>query len=134
MSIVGDFHTPNGPENGILPKHILSKMASQGFIAPYLIEGEFFVSDGPYNTKDYPISTRAGQSMGRLFVTNIRLLFWSDDTSMPHLGVFYGDIQAWKTTWMPMKSRAVNMVVSGKKVLFAANVTAVENASFMIAK
>ena len=66
--------------------------------------------------------------MGRIFVTNLRILFWSDDVTKPHVGLFYDDIQGWKTSWMPMKSRGVIAMVAGRKVIFAANSTAVENA------
>jgi hypothetical protein len=67
--------------------------------------------------------------MGRVFVTNFRLIFWSDDEDKPHIGVFYSDIESWKTNWMPMKSRGVIMYVSDRKVIFAANSTAMEHAS-----
>ena len=92
------------------------------------MEDEFYSWDGPYNTKDPVLVTGPGQSMGRLFVTNFRILFWSDDLPKPHVGLFYDDIQGWKTTWMPMKSRGVIVIVAGRKVIFAANSTAIENA------
>lgn len=128
MPSIGDFHVPNGPEVGYLPKIVTNKEMSAQLIAPYLIEDEFYSWDGPYNTKESVLATRPGQSMGRLFVTNLRLLFWSDDLPKPHVGLFYDDIQGWKTTWMPMKSRGVIAVVAGRKVIFAANSSAVENA------
>jgi len=58
--------------------------------------------------------------MGRLFVTNQRLLFCSDDLPKPHVGLFYGDIQGWKTNWMPLKSHGVTVIVNGRKVICAA--------------
>lgn len=128
MPSVGDYHIPNGPETGHLKSIIPNKDVSIALISPYLIEGEHFVWDGPYNTKEYPIATRPGRSMGRLFVTNLRLLFWSDDTPKPHAGIFYDDIQGWKTSWMPMKSRGVILIVNGNKTIFAANSTAIQNA------
>jgi hypothetical protein len=128
MPKVGDFHVPNGPASGNLPKIIQDKEASSSLITPYLIEDEFYSWDGPYNTKDQALRTRPGQSMGRLFVTSTRLLFWSDDTTKPHVGLFYVDIQGWKSSWMPMKSRSVVVCVGGRKVIFVANSTAIENA------
>ena len=128
MPSIGDFHVPNGPEVGYLPKIVTNKEMSAQLIAPYLIEDEFYSWDGPYNTKESVLATRPGQSMGRLFVTNLRLLFWSDDLPKPHVGLFYDDIQGWKTTWMPMKSRGVIAMVAGRKAIFAANSSAVENA------
>ena len=132
MPSVGDFHAPNGPEVGYLPKIIPNKDISTQFITPFLIEDEFFSWDGPYNTKDQVLVTRSGQSMGRLFVTNLRLLFWSDDLTKPHVGLFYEDIQGWKTSGMPLKSRGVIAIVAGRKVIFAANSTAIENAERFI--
>jgi hypothetical protein len=128
MPSIGDFHSPNGPSVGHLPKIIPNKDLSLQLISPFLIEDEFYAWDGPYNTKDPVLVTRPGQSMGRLFVTNLRILFWSDDLPKPHVGLFYEDIQGWKTSWMPMKSRGVIVIVNGRKVIFAANSTAVENA------
>lgn len=134
MTTVGDFHVPNGPDTGHLRAIIPNKDVSIALVTPYLIEGEHYVWDGPYNTKEIPLATRHGQSMGRLFVTNLRLLFWSDDTAKPHVGLFYDDIQGWKTSWMPMKSRGVIAIVNGRKTLFAANSTAIENAERYIKK
>jgi len=134
MPRVGDFHVPNGPVSGILPKIIQEKELSSSLIVPYLLGDEFYSWDGPYNTKDLALRTRPGQSMGRLFVTSTRLLFWSDDATKPHIGLFYDDIQGWKTSWMPMKSRGVVVFVGGRKVIFAANSTAIANAERYIKK
>jgi len=131
---IGDFHSPNGPEVGYLPKIVPNKDVSAKLIAPFLTENEFYSWDGPYNTKDLVLVTRPGQSLGRLFVTNLRILFWSDDLPKPHVGLFYEDIQGWKTTWMPMKSRGVIAIVAGRKVIFAANSSAVENAERFMRK
>ena len=128
MPSIGDFHAPNGPEVGYLPKIVPNKHVSAQLIGPFLMEDEFYSWDGSYNTKDSVLVTRPGQSMGRLFVTNLRILFWSDDLPKPHVGLFYDDIQGWKTSWMPMKSRGVIVIVAGRKVIFAANSSAVENA------
>lgn len=132
MPSFGDFHSPVGPDFGLLPKIVSNKDISTRLIAPYLLEEEFYAWDGPYNTKEYILATRPGQSMGRLFVTNQRLLFWSDDVPKPHVGLFYSDIQGWKTNWMPLKSRGVTVIVNGRKVVFAANSSAVENAERFI--
>lgn len=128
MPSFGDFHAPIGPEVGYLPRIVQDKDISAKLISSFLMEGEFFSWDGPYNTKDSLLATRVGQSMGRLFVTNQRILFWSDDLPKPHIGLFYDDIQGWKTSWMPLKSRGVIAMVAGRKVIFAANSTALENA------
>ena len=132
MPSFGDFHAPNGPEVGYLPKIVPNKDASAQLISPFLIEGEFYSWDGPYNTKDQILVTRQGQSMGRLFVTNLRLFFWSADLPKPHVALFYDDIQGWKTSWMPMKSRGVVVIVNGRKCIFAANSSAIENAERFI--
>lgn len=132
MPQFGDFHSPNGPDYGYLPKVVPNKDVSASLIAPYLLEEEFYSWDGPYNTREKLLATRPGQSMGRLFVTNQRLLFWSDDLPKPHVGLFYGDIQGWKTNWMPLKSRGVTLIVNGRKVIFAANSSAIENAERFI--
>lgn len=128
---VGGFHRVDGPSLGRLPKYMPQKNDAIILLSPYLMDGEKYVWDGVYNTKDPQLTTRHGnaQSMGRVFVTNFRLIFWSDDEDKPHIGVFYSDITSWKTNWMPMKSRGVIMYVSDRKVIFAANSTAMEHAS-----
>lgn len=132
MPSVGDFHEPIGPNVGYLPKILPNKDFSAEVISPFLLENEFYSWDGPYNSKDKLLVTRPGQSMGRLFVTNLRLIFWSDDLPKPYVGLFYEDIQGWKTSWMPMKSRGVIAMVAGRKVIFAANSSAIENAERFI--
>ena len=132
MPTFGDFHAPSGAEVGFLPKVIPNKDVSSQLVSTFLIEGEYYSWDGPYNTKDPVLATRPGQSMGRLFVTNLRFLFWSDDLAKPHVGLFYEDIQGWKTSWMPMKSRGAIVIVNGRKIIFAANSTAIENAERFI--
>jgi hypothetical protein len=128
----GDFHVPIGPNVGSIPRIIPNKDFAAQLIYSFLVKGEIYVWDGPYNTKDRALVTRPGQSMGRVFVTNKRLLFWSDDVLKPHVGLFYDDIQSWNTSWMPLKSRGVTAMVAGRKVLFAANSTAIENAERFI--
>ena len=134
MASIGDFHVPNGPDYGYLPRIVPNKDLSAQFISPYLIENEFYSWDVPYNTKDKTLATKPGQSMGRLFVTNFRILFWSDDLPKPHVGLFYEDIQGWKTSWMPLKSRGVTAIVAGRKIIFAANSSAIENAERLMKK
>jgi len=128
---VGDFHSINGPSIGRLPKIVTDRAAMIPLISPFLISNEEFLYDGVYNTRDAILSTRYGneQSMGRMVVTNLRLIFWSDDFDKPHIGAFYSDITYWKTNWMPLKSRGVVMNIGGRKVIFAANSNAVETAS-----
>ena len=127
---IGGFHNVNGSSIGRLPKYMPNKDDAALLIDNFLMAGEVYVWDGVYNTKDNQLSTRVGtQSMGRVFVTNTRLIFWSDDEDKPHIGVLYNDIESWKTSWMPMKSRGVVMYVGGQKVIFAANSTAMEHAT-----
>jgi len=127
---IGGFHNVNGSSIGRLPKYMPNKEDAAVLIDNFLMTGEVYVWDGVYNTKDNHLSTRRStQSMGRVFVTNTRLIFWSDDEDKPHIGVLYNDIESWKTSWMPLKSRGVVMYVGGQKVIFAANSTAMEHAT-----
>jgi len=133
---VGDFHSVDGPSVARLPKIIVDKSQTYALITPFLILDEELHYDGVYNTKDSQISTRNynSQSQGRMFVTNHRLLFWSDDYDKPHIGAFYSDITYWKTNWMPLKSRGVVMNIGNRKVIFAANSNAVAKASEFITR
>jgi hypothetical protein len=127
---VGGFHEINGPSLGRLSKYMPNKDDAAVVINAYLVAGEDYLWDGVYNTKDQQLSTRRStQSMGRVFVTTSRLIFWSDDEDKPQVGVFYSDIESWKSSWMPLKSRGVVMYVGGRKVIFAANSTAMEYAT-----
>jgi hypothetical protein len=127
---IGGFHEVSGSRGGRLPKYMPNREDAAQLIDGYLMRGEEYIWDGVYNTKDQNLSTRRGtQSMGRVFVTNTRLIFWSDDEDKPHVGVLYNDIESWKTSWMPLKSRGVIMYVGGQKVIFAANSTTMEHAT-----
>ena len=127
----GDFHSINGPNVRKLPKIITDRTIMIPLVRPFLLTGEEFLYDGVYNTRDANISTQYGnkQSMGRMIVTNLRLIFWSDDYEKPHIGAFYSDINYWKTSWMPLKSRGIIMNIGGRKIIFAANSNAVDMAS-----
>ena len=48
MPSIGDFHVPNGPEVGYLPKIVPNKDVSVQLISPFFIEDEFYSWDGPY--------------------------------------------------------------------------------------
>ena len=128
----GGFHVPLGDGTVFLPRIMQDKNLSMHAILPYLEPGETYVWDGPYNTADPQIVTRHGQSQGRLFVTNHRLLFWSDDTRKPQAGIYYEDIMEWKTSWMPLKNRGVALHTGLTKVIFIANSTAVKHADYQI--
>lgn len=132
MKSSAGFHTISGPEIGYLPKVVRDKSITIECIDAFLESDEEYSWDGPYNTREPLLATRPGQSLGRLFVTTKRLIFWSDDFPKPHLGIYYEDIQGWKTTWMPLASRGVFITVSGKRYLFAANATAVKNAERLL--
>ncbi len=128
MAALGTFHVVDGPSIFLLPKHTRSKEFGAQVIQDFLLEEEIYSWDGPYNTKQSPIATHSGQSLGRVFITNKRLVFWADEQFKPHVGLFYKDIQGWKSRWMPMSSRGVIMVVNNKQYIWAAAKTAVRHA------
>jgi hypothetical protein len=121
-----------GPIAGKLPKLILDKNKGGEIITPYLIEGETYHWVGSYNTKNPNIAVKQGQSLGHLFVTNTRLIFWPDEAFKPNVAIHYSDIAQWKSSWLPMKSRAVNIVIGGEKLIFAAAKTAVRKAEALL--
>lgn len=128
MSIPNPYREVNGPITGILPKLILDKNKGGEIISPYLSKDEIYQWVGSYNTRDSNIAVKKGQSLGHLFVTNTRLIFWPDEAFKPHVAIHYSDIEQWRSSWLPMKSRAVNLVLGGNKLLFAAAKTAVRKA------
>jgi len=50
----------------------------------------------------------------------------------PHAGLFYEDIEVWRTSWIPLQSRGVCVTTGGQEFLFAAYVTAVLKAETYI--
>ena len=131
MEALGYFHQITGPNVGILPKHTGSKDFGARVIQTFLIEGESYSWDGPYNTRDFPVAVRKGQSLGRVFVTNKRLIFWPDEELKPNVGLFFKDIQGWQSQWLPMRSRGVRLVTGNRQFMFAAAKTAVKNAEII---
>lgn len=122
------FHVPQGQDYGYLSKIIRDKRITSSVIDTFLDASERYIWDGPYNTADPEIVTRLGQSQGRLFVTDIRIMFWSDDCRKPHKGIYYKDIENWKSSWMPLMNRGVALTVLSRKIIFLANSTAVKHA------
>jgi len=133
MSNKSFFHEVHGPITGKLPKLIFDKKLGGEIILPYLLQDETYQWVGSYNTKDSGIAFKQGQSLGHLFVTNKRLIFWPDEAFKPHVAINFSEIQGWKSSWLPMKSRAVNLLLGGRKVLFAAAKTAVRVAEQFVA-
>jgi hypothetical protein len=132
MRELGSFHEVLGPEKTKLPKHTRSKEFGAQVIQSFLKDGEHYSWDGPYNTKAQPIATFQGQSLGRVFVTSERLLFWPDELLKPHLGLSYKDIQGWKSSWLPMSSRGVIMIVNNQQYIWAGAKTAIRHAEQFI--
>lgn len=119
------FHTPVGIPEKIMPHYVArgQKELVASIIVPFLQDDEVYVTHGLYNTKDRLISVNGGQSLGRLVVTNQRLIFWPDDYLYPHLAVDFASMYDWESQWM-FKLRGLFFFVEGQRHMFGTHKTA----------
>jgi hypothetical protein len=119
------FHTPKGIPEKIMPHYVAreQKELVASTILPFLQENEVYVTHGLYNTKDRLISVRGGQSLGRLVVTNQRLIFWPDNFAAPHLAVDFESMYDWEIQWM-FRLRGLFFFVDGQRHMFGTHKTA----------
>ena len=119
------FHTPHGLKQKDMPHFVAreQKELVAEVIGPFLEEGEFYVTHGIYNTKDKLISIKSGQSLGRLVVTNMRLIFWPDKYPQPKLAVDFASMYDWEITSM-FNSRGIFFFVEGQRHMFGTHKTA----------
>ena len=119
------FHTPVGIPEKLMPHYVAreQKELVAEVIAPFLQVNEFYVIHGIYNTKDQLISVTGQQSLGRLIVTNTRLIFWPDNYMYPHIAVDFASIDNWEIQWM-FNSRGLFFFVDGQRHMFGTHKTA----------
>ena len=119
------FHTPRGTSEAVMPHYVAREQKDlvASVIAPYLEQGESYVIHGLYNTKDKLISVTGGQSLGRVVVTNQRLIFWPDNFAAPHLAVDFESMYHWEIQWM-FKLRGLFFFVDGQRHMFGTHKTA----------
>jgi hypothetical protein len=121
------FHTPIGIAEMLMPHYVAREQTElvESIIKPFLIANEHYVRHGLYNTKDKFISVTNGQSLGRVIVTNLRLIFWPDDYMYPHLAVDFESIYYWESTWM-FNLRGIFFFVEGQRYMFDTHKSAAE--------
>ena len=116
------IHMPSGPETTMLPKYFGSREMSKTAILPHLEDFEIYIWDGVYNTKDARLAySQFGQSLGRLYVTNQRLLFWPDKSTKPYRAVYWLDIEKVNKIRLPLTTNLFGFEIlsSDKKAIFA---------------
>jgi hypothetical protein len=119
------FHKPQGITSKPMPHYVAREQKDlvASVIDPYLIENERYEIHGIYNTKDAIIGITGNQSLGRLIVTNLRLIFWPDYLGYPHLAVDYESIYDWETTWM-FNYRGIFFYTGGHRHMFGTHKSA----------
>jgi hypothetical protein len=119
------FHTPVGTPEKVMPHYVAREQREvvAEVVAPFLQENEYYVIHGIYNTKDHLISVTGHQSLGRIIVTNTRLIFWPDNYIYPHLAIDFESIGNWELQWM-LNSRGLFFFVDNQRHMFGTHKSA----------
>ena len=119
------FHKPVGVTQKDMPHFVAREQRElvAEAIGPFLEEDECYVTHGIYNTKDKFISVTQNQSLGRLIVTNRRLIFWPDHFKQPHLAIDFESIYDWEVARV-FNSRGIFFFVENQRYMFGTHKTA----------
>lgn len=77
----------------MLPAKVMSPGEAAKYLQPFLLDGEFYISDGLAQSMD--IAKRfgvQGAGEGRMFVTNARIIHWVEETEEPWLYLDFSEV------------------------------------------
>lgn len=77
----------------MLPAKVMSPGEAAKYLQPFLLDGEFYISDGLAQSMD--IARRVGiqgAGEGRMFVTNARIIHWVEETEGPWLYLDFSEV------------------------------------------
>jgi len=115
------FYTPDWPEIVQINKWGGAKGMGEdfrkGLISDLLLGSEIVYSSKIFGSRN-PILMFQNCDTGWLFVTNKRILFWSDESKKPHTAIDFENITKCSSRWAIMKMRSVKIKVDGVTVKF----------------
>jgi hypothetical protein len=115
------FYNPGLPIIGHIDKRGGAKGMGEDFrkdlIGNYLTESEIVHTSKVFGSRN-PILMFQNCDTGWLFITNRRILFWSDKSNTPHSAIDFESITKCNSRWAIMKMRSVKIQVDGTPVKF----------------
>lgn len=123
------FYTPEFPEIGYLKKlgaaQGMDENFRKGLIKGYLDESEKIYTSKAFGSRNPKLMFQNGD-LGWLFVTNKRIIFWSDNSLKPHIAVNYDDINFCKIGYAIMGQKTLKIDVNGDIIKFGTHKFAAE--------
>jgi hypothetical protein len=128
------FYPPDFPEIGYLKKWGGAQGMDENFrknlIKKYLPDSEIVYLSKAFGSKNLILKHNKCDE-GWLFVTDKRILFWSDNSTKPNVAIDFQDIKKCRTSkWGIMKQRSITIQSDGFPVLFVTH----KEASKLISK
>lgn len=127
------LYTPSFPEIGFLSKWGsaggMSEEFRKGILKEFLTDSETPLASKAFGSRNEKLMF-LNCDLGWLIVTNIRILFWSDKSTKPHVAIDLKDINSCKSSWRIMKQRSVKIYVNNEKIKFGTH----RNAARLIEK
>jgi hypothetical protein len=115
------FYTPEFPDIGHLSKLGgavgMGENFRKGLISNYLTDSEAALSSKAFGSRN-PILMFQNCDLGWLIVTTKRILFWSDESTKPHIAIDIECIDSCSSRWAIMKQRSVKIKVDSVQVKF----------------
>jgi len=115
------FYTPDWPEIVQIDRRGgavgMGEDFRKGLISEFLSDSEIVYSSKIFGSRN-KILMFQNCDTGWLFVTNKRILFWSDKSKKPHIAIDFENIAKCSTRWAIMKMRSVKIKVDGSPFKF----------------
>jgi Bacterial PH domain len=123
------FYVPDFPEIGYLKKlgsaQGMDENFRKGFLEAHLDDGEIIYSSKAYGSRNSRLMFQNGD-LGWVFVTDKRILFWSDNSRKPHIAIDYKSIVSCKIGYAIMRQKSVKIEVDGETIKFGIHKYAAE--------
>lgn len=123
------FYAPEFPEIGYLKKlgaaQGMDENFRKGLLDEHLDEGEKIYSSKAFGSRNRKLMFQNGD-LGWMFVTNKRIIFWSDNSKKPHIAINYEDINFCKIGYAIMGQKSLKIKVNGETIKFGTHRFAAE--------
>jgi hypothetical protein len=127
------FYTPDWPEIAQINKwgsaQGMDENFRKGLVSDFLFDSEIVHLSKVFGSRNQILMFQ-NCDIGWLFVTNKRILFWSDESKKPHAAIDFENITQCSSRWAIMKMRSVKIKVEGVPVKFGTH----RNAARLIEK
>jgi hypothetical protein len=123
------FYTPDFPQICYLRKlgaaQGMDENYRKGLLEAHLEDGELVYSSKAYGSRNPKLMFQNGD-LGWMFVTNKRILFWSDNSRKPHIAIDYKNINSCKIGYAIMRQKSLKIDVDGESIKFGTHKNAAE--------